>query len=144
MKNTVFMATLASLGSIFCLSLKGQAQVYIPNTIMPDPILLNPIGNVAEPTQSDRQGFAMDSLYEQAADARREGNYSAAVQIYTKIINIDSQEAQAYFNRGSIRQSNFNDRAGAMADFQIALELFRRQGDNYMTRASRERIQELR
>jgi tetratricopeptide (TPR) repeat protein len=144
MKNAVFMATLASLGSIFCLSLKGQAQVYIPNTIMPDPILLNPIGNVAEPTQSDRQGFAMDSLYEKASDARREGDYSAAFQIYTKIISIDSQEAQAYFNRGSIRQSNLNDRAGAMADFQIALQLFRRQGDDYMTRASLERIQQLR
>jgi tetratricopeptide (TPR) repeat protein len=143
MKNTVFVATLASLVSIFCLSLKGKAQIYIPYTLMPDPVLLHPLGNVAEP-EPNQQGSLIDSLYEKASDENRRGNYSEAFQIYTKIVSLNSQEAQAYFNRGSIRQANLNDRAGAMADFQTAVELFQQQGDDYMTRASIEHIQQLR
>jgi tetratricopeptide (TPR) repeat protein len=145
MKNTIFIAALASLATILCQGLKGHAQnmryQLIPG---PDPILMHPIGNVAQPTESDRQGFLMDSLFEKASDAKRNGNYLAAFQIYTKIISLNSQEAQAYFNRGFIRQLNLNDRAGAMADFRTALGLFRQRGDNYMTRASIEHIQQLR
>jgi tetratricopeptide (TPR) repeat protein len=142
MKNTVFTATFASLVSIFCLSLKGQAQNYRLMPV-PDPILMHPIGNVAQPKPGQRSPL-IDSLYEEASNVKRKGNYSAAFQIYTKIISLDSREAQAYFNRGSIRQLNLNDRVGAMADFRIAVELFRQQGDNYMTRASMEHIQQLR
>lgn len=143
MKSKIFIVTATSLVSIFWLSLKGQAQSYRLMPV-PDPILTRPIGNVAKPTASDRQSFVIDSLYEKASDARREGNYSQAFQIYTKIISLNPQEAQAYFNRGSIRQSNLNDRTGAMADFQIAVELFRQQRDNYMTRASIQHLQQLR
>jgi tetratricopeptide (TPR) repeat protein len=91
-----------------------------------------------------QQRSLVDSLYAQASDEKYKGNYAAAFQLYTKIISLDSQEAQAYFNRGSIKQSNLNDRAGAMEDFRIAFELFRQKGDNYMTRASMEHIQQLR
>jgi tetratricopeptide (TPR) repeat protein len=87
---------------------------------------------------------SIDSLYEKASDERHKGNYAAAFQIYDNIVALDPQEAQAYFNRGSIKQSKLDDRVGAMEDFQIAVELFRQQGDKYMTRASMEHIQELR
>lgn len=143
MKKILFIAVFAGLISTFCLGLKARSQSYRPMPV-PDPILMHPIGNFANPTASDRQGFSIDSLYERAANARRTGDRAAAVQIYTKIIRFNSQEAQAYFNRGSIRQSNPNDLAGAMADFQTALKLFRQQGNNYMTRASIEHIQQLR
>jgi hypothetical protein len=53
MKHTISIAACVSLISTFCLGFKVQAQIYVPNTIMPDPILLNPIGNVAEPEESD-------------------------------------------------------------------------------------------
>ena len=92
---------------------------------------------------SDRQSSLIDSLYEKASDARYKRNYAAAFQIYTEIIRIDPQEAQAYFNRGSIKQSNLNDRVGAKTDFRIAVKLFQRKGDDYMTRASIEHIQQL-
>lgn len=90
-----------------------------------------------------QQYSSVDSLYEKASDEKRKGNYAAAFQIYTKIINLDPQQAQAYFNRGFVNQSKLNNRAGAMADFEIALRLFQGKGDRYMTRASIEHIQEL-
>jgi tetratricopeptide (TPR) repeat protein len=93
---------------------------------------------------SDQQSSLVDSLYAEASDKTHDGNYAAAFQIYTKIIRLNPQEAQAYFNRGDIKQSNLNDRDGAEIDFRIAAKLFRRQGDDYMTRASMEHIQELR
>jgi tetratricopeptide (TPR) repeat protein len=92
---------------------------------------------------SDQQSSLIDSLYEKASDANYNGNYSTAFQIYTRIISLDPQEAQAYFNRGGIKQSNLNDGAGAAVDFRMAAKLFRQQGDDHMTRASIERIQQL-
>jgi tetratricopeptide (TPR) repeat protein len=92
---------------------------------------------------SDQQSSLIDSLYEKASDANYQGNYAVAFQIYTKIISLDPQEAQAYFNRGDIKQSKLNDRAGAGVDFRIAAKLFRQQGDDHMTRASIEHIQQL-
>jgi hypothetical protein len=53
MKNTILISACVSLISTFCLSFKAQAQMSVPNTIMPDPILLHPIGNVAKPEKSD-------------------------------------------------------------------------------------------
>jgi tetratricopeptide (TPR) repeat protein len=93
---------------------------------------------------SDQSSSVIDSLYAKASDASYEENYAEAFQIYTRIISLDPQEAQAYFNRGSIKQSNLNDSAGAEIDFRIAAKLFRQQGDDYMTRASIQHIQELR
>jgi tetratricopeptide (TPR) repeat protein len=92
---------------------------------------------------SDQPSALIDSLYARASDANYEENYAEAFQIYTKIISLDPQEAQAYFNRGSIKQSNLNDTAGAEMDFRMAAKLFRQQGDDHMTRASIEHIQEL-
>ncbi len=92
---------------------------------------------------SDRQSSSIDSLYREASDANYKGNYAAAFQIYTRIISLDPQEAQAYFNRGLIKQSNLNNRSGAVVDFRMAAKLFRQQENNYMTRASIERIQQL-
>jgi tetratricopeptide (TPR) repeat protein len=87
-----------------------------------------------------QQDFLVRSLYSKASDARWAGDYTTEFQLYNKIISLDSQEAQAYFNRGSIKQSKLNNRAGTMADFRIAFELFQQKGDKYMTRASMEHI----
>jgi tetratricopeptide (TPR) repeat protein len=98
----------------------------------------DPSGN---PIQNNSE--SIDSLYEKASDEKRKGNYIAASQIYKKIINFDSQEAQAYFNLGSIQHLRLNDRAAALVNFRTAEKLFRQQGDDYMTRASIENIHEL-
>jgi hypothetical protein len=50
---------------------------------------------------------SIDSLYEKASDEKRKGNYIAASQIYMKIISLDPQEAQAYFNSLLSLQANF-------------------------------------
>jgi tetratricopeptide (TPR) repeat protein len=86
---------------------------------------------------------SIDSLYEKASDEKRKGNYIAASQIYMKIISLDPQEAQAYFNLGSIQHLKLNDRDGALVNFRTAEKLFRQQGNKYMTRASIENIHEL-
>ncbi len=85
----------------------------------------------------------VSTLYARASDASYQGNYAAALQIYSEIIRLNPQEAQAYFNRGSIKQSTLGDKAGALADFQTAYGLFQQEGDKYMTRASMEHIRQL-
>ncbi len=98
------------------------------------------------PTPRDGSGqryTTVDSLYEKASDARWSKNYAAEFQIYNKIISLDPRSAQAYFNRGSIKQEKMNDRAGALSDFQMAAKLFRQEGNSYMIRASSEHIEQL-
>jgi tetratricopeptide (TPR) repeat protein len=102
-------------------------------------------GKVYDPSGNPIQlnGESIDSLYQQASDENRRENYIAASQIYMRIISLNPQEAQAYFNLGSIQQLNLNDRNAAIANFQTALQLFQQQGDGYMTRASIDRINTL-
>lgn len=92
---------------------------------------------------SGKQSSKVDALYEKASDATWNKNHAAAFQIYNRIISIDPRSAQAYFNRGSIKQEKMNDRAGALSDFQMASKLFKQKGDSYMIRASSEHIEQL-
>jgi tetratricopeptide (TPR) repeat protein len=92
---------------------------------------------------SGQQNSKVDSLYEKASDLRSAHNYAAEFQVYNKIISLDPRSAQAYFNRGSIKQERMNDRAGALSDFQMAVKLFKKEGDSYMIRASSEHIEQL-
>jgi tetratricopeptide (TPR) repeat protein len=92
---------------------------------------------------SGQQSSQVDVLYAKASDAREKKNYAAEFQIYNKIISLNPRSAQAYFNRGSIKQEQMNDRAGALSDFQMAAKLFKQEGDSYMIRASSEHIEQL-
>jgi hypothetical protein len=98
-----------------------------------NPIYYNPYYTPVPPNPEDgsnSQSSLINSLYEEASDANYREDYVAAFQLYTKIIKLDPLEAQAYFNRGGIRQSEMNDLTGAERDFRIA-------------EASIERIQQL-
>jgi tetratricopeptide (TPR) repeat protein len=92
---------------------------------------------------SGQQSSKVDALYEKASDATWNKNHAAAFQIYNKIINLDPRSAQAYFNRGSIKQEKMNDLAGALSDFRMAARLFKQEGNSYMVRASSEHIEQL-
>jgi tetratricopeptide (TPR) repeat protein len=90
-----------------------------------------------------RRNTLVTTLFEQASDARWAGNHTTEFQLYNKILSLNSQEAQAYFNRGAIKQKHLNDRVGAIADFRAAFKLFQQQRDRYMTEASMEHLQQL-
>ena len=92
---------------------------------------------------SNQQSSSVDALYEQASDATWNKNHAAAFQIYNKIISLDPRSAQAYFNRGSIKQKNMRDQAGALSDFEMAAKLFRQEGNSYMIKAASEHIEQL-
>jgi tetratricopeptide (TPR) repeat protein len=113
-----------------------EASCWRPNRLEPSSPGNNSQG-------SSNYSSLVRSLYSKASDARWAGDYATEFRIYNRIISLDSQAAQAYFNRGSIKQSKLNDKAGAMADFQIAYQLFRQRGDQYMIRASMEHINQL-
>jgi Flp pilus assembly protein TadD len=51
-----------------------------------------------------------------------EGNFSEALQNYNKAIELNPQDAAAFFNRGTIKV-RFGDFTGARADFRNAHKL---------------------
>lgn len=125
---------------------RGSSYVlppYAPSNTVVQPFYYRTYTPKVTGDNMQRRNTLVTTLFEQASDARRAGNYTTEFQLYNKIISLNSQEAQAYFNRGSIKQKHLNDRAGAIADFQAAFKLFKQQGDKYMTEASTEHLQQL-
>jgi tetratricopeptide (TPR) repeat protein len=83
------------------------------------------------------------TLYQRAFAESNRGNYTAEVQIYSQIIRIDPQAANAYYNRGLVKKNKLNDRAGAIQDFQNAAAIYRQKGEDYMFRDCINKIQSL-
>ena len=81
---------------------------------------------------SGQQSSNIDALYAKASDATWSKDHAAAFQIYNKIISLDPRSAQAYFNRGSIKQEKMNDRSGALSDFRMAAKLVKQEGNSDM------------
>jgi tetratricopeptide (TPR) repeat protein len=126
-------------------SLPSGSRYVLPPSA-PSNWIINPANPLYLPRPNNGSGqrySAINSLYIKASEEKYNRNYGAAFQTYTKIISVDPQAAQAYFNRGSIKQDKLNDRAGALEDFQTAYGLFQQKGDKYMIRASMEHIRQL-
>lgn len=148
-KNKAISASLLT----FVILLTGQQANSLPSGasyVLPPSAPSNWIINPANPAylpkpnaRPRQQYSAIDSLYEKASDARWKNDYSTEFQIYNQIISLDPQEAQAHFNRGSIKQARLNDPSGALKDFEVAYSLFHQKGDQYMIKASKEHIQQL-
>ena len=84
----------------------------------------------------DAHGFAESSTYDESAEAipKKElffikGNYAAqivnfprAVELYTRVLDIDPKYAAAYINRGNAKQS-LGNLQGAIRDYDEAIDL---------------------
>ena len=60
--------------------------------------------------------------FDQGVEKYDAGNYQGAIDDYTKAIEINTQYAIAYNNRGNAKRY-LNDRQGAIADFTTAIEI---------------------
>lgn len=134
-KFAVVFAVLVCVTGIFPKSAKAEFYFDADGQSSWRPTLTKP--------SSNPQRSLIDSLYSQAYAARRAKNYASALEIYNKIISLDSQEAQAYFVRGSIKKSQLNDKNGAVKDFEMAAKLFRQEGKNYLSRKAIGEIQSI-
>lgn len=68
-------------------------------------------------------------VYIQRGNARyQRKDYQGAISDYTQIISLEPKNPRGYANRGLARQ-NLGDQQGAIADWQVALKLFKAQGD---------------
>jgi hypothetical protein len=99
----------------FAVLITGQQANALPSGsryVLPPSAPSNWIINPANPAYRSRpyngsgQGYsAINSLYRKASEEKYQRNYEGAFQTYTRIISVDPQAAQAYFNRGSINNS---------------------------------------
>ena len=69
-----------------------------------------------------------EEAFEKANTAYYKGNYSQAIQDYTKAIQLNPQLAEAYTNRGVVK-AHIKDKTGAYADLEKAKQLFLEQND---------------
>ena len=63
-----------------------------------------------------------DAIVNRAANKDEAGEYDAAIKDYTHVIELEPENAMAYFNRGNSKL-NKDDKSGACADWHKALEL---------------------
>jgi tetratricopeptide (TPR) repeat protein len=95
------------------------------------------------PVNSNPSGSQVSTLYQQAFAEGERGNYAGEVQIYSQIVRIDPQAANAYYNRGLVKKNKLNDRVGAIQDFQNAAAIYRQKGENYMFQDCINKLQSL-
>lgn len=70
------------------------------------------------------------NVYIKRGNARYESkDYQGAIADYTQIIRLEPKNPIGYANRGLVRES-LGDKQSAIADWQVALKLFKAQGDN--------------
>jgi tetratricopeptide (TPR) repeat protein len=95
------------------------------------------------PVNSNPGRSQVSTLYQQAFAEGERGNYAGEVQLYSQIVRIDPQAANAYYNRGLVKKNKLNDRVGAIQDFQNAAAIYRQKGERYMFQDCVNKIQSL-
>jgi tetratricopeptide (TPR) repeat protein len=73
-------------------------------------------------------------LLQQGIEHTKQGNYGAAIQIFTQVININPRLAQAYYRRG-LAYYDSGDLTNAIADYNESLTINSQQLDVYLARA---------
>jgi tetratricopeptide (TPR) repeat protein len=95
------------------------------------------------PVNSSPGRSQVSTLYQQAFAEGERGNYAGEVQLYSQIVSIDPQAANAYYNRGLVKKNKLNDRVGAIQDFQNAAAIYRQKGERYMFQDCVNKLQSL-
>jgi tetratricopeptide (TPR) repeat protein len=122
---------------LMCKSARAQYMRPVPINVPP------PYLNQFDPPKNNSQHGSVSALYQRAFAESDRGNYAAEVQIYSQIVRIDPQAANAYYNRGLVKKNKLNDRAGAIQDFQSAAAIYRQKGENSMFRDCINKLQSL-
>ena len=63
-----------------------------------------------------------DNLFSSGVDNHIQGNYQGAIADYTRAIEINPQNVDAYYNRG-LAKDDSGDYEGAIADYTKAIEI---------------------
>ena len=76
----------------------------------------------------------MEELLQQGIDRAKNGDYEAAIELFTKAIALNAKSAQAYYHRG-LAHYDWGNTAEAIADYDRSLNLDARQVKVYLNRA---------
>ena len=93
--------------------------------------LSDPLVVSAKPTQ--------EYLFEQALNASRSGDFSAALPLWDQVIESFPEDAAAFSNRGNVRLA-LGDPQGAIADQTFAIKLSPEEFDPYLNRGIAEEL----
>src|ERR1700747_296661 len=62
-----------------------------------------------------------DALFNKGYEEEKKGNYWAAIKLYNKVVELDSNYEDVYYRRG-LSKAELNDLNGAIADFTKAIQ----------------------
>ena len=77
----------------------------------------------------------ISSIITRGIMAAKSGNYSQAIKLYNKALEMDPENDLAYFNRG-LAKIKLKDYLGAISDFDKAIEINPQYAEAYLNRAS--------
>jgi tetratricopeptide (TPR) repeat protein len=99
----------------------GEAKANIPSTTnSPTPSTSQPLSN--RTSVASTENITAKELVERGIAKGKEGDYQGAIADYTKAIEIDPKDADAYIRRGNARY-DLGDKPGAIADYTKAIEI---------------------
>jgi tetratricopeptide (TPR) repeat protein len=99
----------------------GEAKANIPSTTnSPTPSTSQPLSN--RTSVASTKNITADELVARGITKGKEGDHQGAISDFTKAIEIDPKNTDAYNNRGNARYA-LGDKPGAIADYSKAIEI---------------------
>ena len=86
------------------------------------------------------KGEDANFFYNRAIDKYEAGDMYGALSDYTKAIQIDPMDKQAYYNRGNLKREYLNDHAGAISDYTKAIQIDPKFENAYFNRGLSKRL----
>ena len=84
-----------------------------------------------------------NNSFNNGVDKYEQGDYQGAIDDWSKVIEINPQEVDAYYNRG-IAKDKLGDHQGAIADYTKAIEINPQYANAYLNRGiDRETVNDL-
>lgn len=136
MKNSIATVTLFTL---LFLTLSANAQVFYTQGVKAynNEDYKDAIELFTKSINSDKErGFIGLSYNYRGKSYQTLNKNNKAIDDYHKAIELNPNNATAYFHRGQLRDSYVNDKKGALVDFTMAIKLDARYEEAYFSRAS--------
>lgn len=107
----------------------------LPDSVLSQSLNKNLIVNSLTLTQTYISDPYLNDLLIQGMEKGIKGDYQGAILLFTKILQFNPNEVEAYYNRG-IAYRKMNNYQAALADFNKALTLNQTMADLYVERAT--------
>jgi tetratricopeptide (TPR) repeat protein len=102
----------------------AMMMLVTPNAIAKNSVeSTHPVSTISLSVARVRRQGVSGNYFTSAAQKYQQGDYQGALNDYNRAIQINPRNANAYYNRGLLKATKFQDPQGALADYDRAIKI---------------------